>query len=63
MDSASTHDGYGLFTFTDGDTPRTLSAHRFALLLVHGELGDGVVGEHDCDETFCVRVDHGHLEL
>ncbi|MBY6413332.1 hypothetical protein HQ346_16680 [Rhodococcus sp. BP-252] len=56
-------DGYGRFTFTDGDTPRTLSAHRFALLLAHGDLGDGIVGEHDCDETLCVRVEDGHLKL
>ncbi len=55
-------DGYGRFTFTDGDTPRTLSAHRFALLLAHGDLGDGIVGEHDCDETLCVRVSDGHLK-
>lgn len=59
----SNPDGYGRFTFTDGDTPRTLSAHRFALLLEYGDLGDGVVGEHDCDETLCVRVADGHLKL
>ncbi len=61
--SVSFPDGYGRFTFTDGDTPRTLSAHRVALLIVHGDLGDGVVGEHDCDETLCVRVADGHLKL
>ncbi|MGU3438257.1 hypothetical protein ACNHUS_35260 [Actinomycetes bacterium M1A6_2h] len=55
-------DGYGRFTFTDGDTPRTLSAHRFALLLEYGDLDDGIVGEHDCDETLCVRVADGHLK-
>lgn len=55
-------DGYGRFTFTDGDGPRTLSAHRFALLLTYGDLGDGIVGEHDCDETLCVRVADGHLK-
>lgn len=61
--SVSFPDGYGRFTFTDGDTPRTLSAHRVALLIVHGDLGDGVIGEHDCDETLCVRVAEGHLKL
>lgn len=60
--SVSFPDGYGRFTFTDGGTPRTLSAHRFALLLAHGDLGDGIVGEHDCDESLCVRVDGGHLK-
>ncbi|OZE28462.1 hypothetical protein CH278_23880 [Rhodococcus sp. 05-2254-5] len=55
-------DSYGRFTFTDGDTPRTLSAHRFALLLEYGDLDDGIVGEHDCDETLCVRVADGHLK-
>ncbi|WP_328814201.1 hypothetical protein [Rhodococcus sp. NBC_00297] len=61
--AVSNPDGYGRFTFTDYDTPRTLSAHRVSLLLVHGDLGDGVVGEHDCDETLCVRVGDGHLKL
>ncbi len=61
--SVSYPDGYGRFTFTDGDTPRTLTAHRVALVIVHGDLGDGVVGEHDCDETLCVRVADGHLKL
>ncbi|MBY6709070.1 hypothetical protein HQ308_19965 [Rhodococcus sp. BP-241] len=61
--AVSNPDGYGRFTFTDGDTPRTLSAHRVALLLAHGDLGDGVVGEHDCDETLCVRAADGHLKL
>ncbi|OZD85314.1 hypothetical protein CH260_20425 [Rhodococcus sp. 05-2256-B2] len=60
--SVSHPDGYGRFTFTDGDAPRTLSAHRFALLLEYGDLGDGIVGEHDCDETLCVRVADGHLK-
>ena len=59
--SVSHPDGYGRFTFTDGDTPRTVSAHRFALLLEHGDLEDGIVGEHDCDETLCVRVADGHI--
>lgn len=61
--AVSNPDGYGRFTFTDGDAPRTLSAHRVALLLAHGDLGDGVIGEHDCDETLCVRVGDGHLKL
>ena len=61
--AVSNPDGYGRFTFTDGDTPRTLSAHRVALLLVHDDLGRNVIGEHDCDETLCVRVDDGHLKL
>lgn len=55
-------DSYGRFTFTDGVSPRTLSAHRFALLLEYGDLEDGIVGEHDCDETLCVRVADGHLK-
>ncbi|MBY6366930.1 hypothetical protein [Rhodococcoides corynebacterioides] len=61
--SVSYPDGYGRFTFTDGGTPRTLSAHRVALVIVHGDLGDGVIGEHDCDESLCVRVGDGHLKL
>ena len=39
---------------------RTESGHRFALLLA-GELVDGVVAEHRCNEPLCVRVDPGHV--
>jgi len=40
---------------------RTLSAHRFALLLTAGTLDHHTFGEHHCNETLCVRVDPTHL--
>ena len=60
--SISSPDGYGRITFLDGSENRTLTAHRFALILAHGQLDDSVVGEHECNETLCVRVDDGHLK-
>ena len=39
---------------------RTEYAHRFALLIA-GQLSEGVIGEHRCNEPLCVRVDEGHL--
>jgi len=40
---------------------RTLSAHRFALLLAAGTLDHHTFGEHHCNETLCVRVAPTHL--
>lgn len=57
----STPDGYGRFTFQRGARQRTMSAHRFALLVSGIELGEGMVGEHYCNEPLCVRVDDLHL--
>lgn len=39
---------------------RTEYAHRFALLIA-GEMSEGAIGEHRCNEPLCVRVDPGHL--
>lgn len=39
---------------------RTEYAHRFALLIA-GQLSDGAIGEHRCNEPLCVRVGPGHL--
>lgn len=61
--AVSNPDGYGRINFLDGGVQRTIGAHRFALILVHGDLGPDAVGEHDCDETLCVRVADGHLKL
>jgi len=46
---------------TDTGERRTLSAHRFALLLAAGALDHQTFGEHHCNETLCVRVDPTHL--
>lgn len=56
----SAGDGYGRITWRSGGVSRTESAHRFALLLA-GELTEGAVGEHRCNEPLCVRVAPEHL--
>lgn len=58
----STPDGYGRFSWQTGMKRRTMSAHRFALLLEMGEeLPPGLVGKHACCEPLCVRVHERHL--
>jgi len=54
-------DGYGRISWTQHGERRTLSAHRFALLLHAGTLDHQTFGEHHCNETLCVRVDPTHL--
>jgi len=54
-------DGYGRITWTQDGVRRTLSAHRFALLLELGALGHDTFVEHYCNETLCVRVDQRHI--
>lgn len=57
----SAPDGYGRINYQRGNRQRTVLAHRFAVELVHGTLGNGVVCEHKCNEPLCVRVGPGHL--
>lgn len=60
----STPDGYGRFSWQVARQRRTLSAHRFALLIARGEeLPSRAVGEHYCCEPLCVRVDDKHLRI
>lgn len=54
-------DGYGRLSVTQHGDTRTLSAHRFALLLDLGQLQEGMVSEHHCNETLCVRSHPEHL--
>lgn len=54
-------DGYGRITWRRDGVSRTMSAHRFALLLVHGDDATCSVGEHRCNEPLCVRVDAAHV--
>lgn len=61
--TVSSPDGYGRFTFQRNNRQRTMSAHRFALLVSGHELVPGLVGEHHCNEPLCVRVDADHLGL
>lgn len=53
-------DGYTRLTWRQGGVSRTESGHRFALLLA-GQLREGIVAEHRCNEPLCVRVDPGHV--
>lgn len=53
-------DGYTRLSWRSGGVSRTESGHRFALLLA-GQLTDGVVAEHRCNEPLCVRVHPDHV--
>lgn len=53
-------DGYTRITWRRNGVSRTESGHRFALLLA-GQLRDGIVAEHRCNEPLCVRVHPGHV--
>ena len=63
--AVSSPDGYGRFTFRRNNRQRAISAHRFALLLVHPDLGADAadIGEHYCNEPLCVRVDSAHVRI
>lgn len=52
--------GYGRISWRTAGVSRTEYAHRFALLIA-GQLPDGAIGEHRCNEPLCVRVGPGHL--
>lgn len=60
--AVSTPDGYGRVTWRRDHRQRTLSAHRFALTLTHGELAEAAVAEHKCNHPLCVRVGAGHVQ-
>lgn len=57
----SSPDGYGRITWQVNGRQRTLSAHRFAMLLSGYRLDTGTVCEHHCNEPLCVRVDDDHV--
>lgn len=59
----STPDGYGRVNWRRNNRQRTLSAHRFALMLSHPALSDQVVGAHRCNMPLCVRVDAAHVGI
>lgn len=58
----STPDGYGRVTWRRANRQRSMSAHRFALVLAVGELDDETVAEHKCNHPLCVRVDRNHVQ-
>lgn len=49
--------GYGVFRVP----PHTRLAHRVMYLHAKGEIPDGLVVMHDCDEPACVNPEHLHL--
>ncbi len=53
--------GYGLITGRRGNKHRNVLAHRAAWMLVHGDIPDGMVIMHACDNPSCVN--HEHLRL
>lgn len=53
--------GYGRISWRRDGVARTMSAHRFALWLAHGDDSDDIVCEHRCNEPLCVRVDQEHV--
>lgn len=51
--------GYGLLsTASDPRAPKTRYAHRIAWVLEHGEIPDGLMVLHRCDNPRCVNVAH-----
>lgn len=47
--------GYGAFGYAKGVI---IGAHRFAWMLEHGPIPDGMCVLHHCDNRVCVRPDH-----
>jgi hypothetical protein len=58
--------GYGIYTMTDREKPRTVMAHRFAYELLVGPIPEGLDIDHLCKVRRCVRPAHlepvTHLE-
>lgn len=48
-------DGYGAFTVAD---KKQVGAHRYSYVLAHGEIPEGMVVMHSCDEPRCVNPAH-----
>lgn len=51
---AKTHNGYGLVGYQGAQ----LRAHRLAWVLTHGEIPDGMMVLHKCDNPPCCNPDH-----
>ncbi len=55
--AAAVRKGYGAFKFEG----KVYDAHRFAYLIVYGDIDEGLVICHKCDNTLCVNTDHMFL--
>lgn len=56
-------DGYGRITWRRGNRQRSLSTHRFALLLARPDLPADSIAEHWCNSPLCVRVASDHVQI
>ena len=57
---AKTYAGYGIVRVgsRSSGTYRTVLAHRMAYLLRHGDISDGAIVCHKCDNPKCCNPDH-----
>jgi len=51
---SKSEDGYGWFT----ENKKTITAHRYSYLLHKGEIPEGNLIRHTCDNRDCVNPDH-----
>lgn len=54
FNGATNESGYGVVSFKG----KARLAHRVSWVLTHGEIGDGLLICHHCDNPPCVRPDH-----
>lgn len=50
--------GYGLVNMWIGQRQTTFAPHRLQWMHTHGEIPDGMVVMHVCDNRACIRPDH-----
>ena len=53
--------GYGQFRWAEGGRTARMTAHRYAYILVNGQVPDHLVVDHLCHNRACVRPDHMRL--
>ena len=53
-----TRGGYGAFFVSSAKAERTVTAHRLAYFIAHGEIPDDMCVCHRCDTPLCVNPNH-----